>query len=107
MQRGCHLRLEWTQRAIHNPDPAAVEAAECEPIESFAIGSAGVGEEANRDVLAELQARHAVGAKMHARGVAAERDIRRQLIDLTSQSELLAAPGLELRAISAGGSAMT
>src|SRR5262249_12313920 len=77
--------LERMHGAVRNPDPAAVEAAQHEAIEFFVIDTAGVREEADRDLFSELETSDAVGAAVHAGSIPRQRDVCGEFVDLGPQ----------------------
>src|SRR5215467_12306475 len=85
--------------AIRNPDPAAVEAVEDEAIKLFIIGTAGVRQEADRDLFSELETSNAVGTEVHAGSIARHSDVCGKFVDLGPQGELLPAPRLQPHAV--------
>ena len=91
--------LERMHCAVRNPDPAAVEAAQHEAIEFFVIDTAGVREEADRDLFSELETSDAVGAEVHAGSIPRQRDVCGEFVDLGPQGELLAPPRLHPHAV--------
>src|SRR5215467_5113598 len=86
--------------SVRDLNALAVEAAEHESVEAFVVGPARFSKQIDRDRFAELQPLDAVRAEVHARGVAAARDVCRELVELaTERQTTLAAPRLECRAV--------
>ena len=71
-----------------------VELSHDEAIEALVVGAAVVAQEPERLLLADEEAANAVGAVVDAGGIAAERDVGGELVDLVAEGEGGAAPGL-------------
>src|SRR5262245_51705997 len=106
--RDCDLQLLiWQQSHSERLGLAArdlhllpVELSQDEAVEALVVGAAMVAQEPERLLLADEEAAHAVGAAVHAGGVAAERDVGGELVDLPRETS--AAPGLQRRAVRRG-----
>src|SRR5262245_62649015 len=88
-------RLGLAARDLHL---LPVELSHDEAIEALVVGAAIVAQEPERLLLADEEAAHAVGAVVDAGGVATERDVGGELVDLVAEGEPGAAPGLQRRA---------
>src|SRR6516165_525493 len=101
----CDLQLLiWQQSQLERPHLAArdlhlvpVELSHDEAVEALVVGAAIVAQGPERLLLADEEAAHAVGAVVHAGGVAAERDVAGELVDLVAEAETGAAPRIQRR----------
>jgi hypothetical protein len=89
----------WQQSHSERPDLAArdlhllaVELSHDEAVEALVVGAAIVAQEPERLLLANEEAADAVGAVVDAGGVAAQRDVAGELVDLVAEGETGAAP---------------
>src|SRR5262245_36912183 len=73
-----------------------------EAVEALVVRAAVVSQEPQRLLFADKEAADAVGTVVHTRGVASERDVARQLVDLVAQGETWAPPGLQRGAVCRG-----
>src|SRR5262245_21382236 len=94
-----------SQRAtltVQDPHPGPVELSHGEAFEPLVVGAAIVSQQPERLLFADEQAADAIGAVMHAGGVAAKRDVVGQLVDLVAEGEIGALPGVQRRAVWSG-----
>ena len=91
--------MDLSARDLH---PVPVELSHNEAIQALVVGAAVVPQEPQRLLLADEEPANAVGAVVHAGGVAAERDVGGELVDLVAEGETSAAPGLQRRAVRRG-----
>src|SRR5262249_47666247 len=108
VKRACDCDLQlliWQRWHLERPDLAArdlhlvpVELSHDEAVEALVVGAAIVAQERERLLLADEEAAHAVGAVVDASGVATERNVGGELVDLVAEGEPGAAPGLQRRA---------
>src|SRR5262249_52434331 len=93
--RDCDLQLLiWQQSHSERLGLAArdlhllpVELSHDEAVEALVVGAAMVAQEPERLLLADEEAAHAVGAAVHGGGVAAERDVGGELVDLVAEGD--------------------
>src|SRR5262245_21920739 len=93
--RDCDLQLLiWQQSHSERLGLAArdlhllpVELSHDEAVEALVVGAAVDAQEPERLLLADEEAAHAVGAAVHAGGVAAERDVGGELVDLVAEGD--------------------
>src|SRR5262249_56529127 len=105
----CDLQLlTWQQWHSERPNLAArdlhlvpVELSHDEAVEALVVSAAIVAQEPERLLLADEKAADAVGAVVDAGGVAAERDVAGELVDLVAEGETGAAPRIQRRAVRA------
>ena len=96
------LRSEKSNLTAHDPHSIPVELSHNETIEVFVVGAAIVPQEPKRLLFADEEAADAVGAVMDPGGVAAERDVVGQLVDLIAEGEFGAEPRSRRRTVSRG-----
>ena len=92
-------RLGLAARDLHL---LPVELSHDEAVEALVVGAAVVTQEPERLLLADEKAADAVGAVVDASGVAAERDVVGELVDLVAEGEAGAAPRVQRRAVRRG-----
>src|SRR5262245_57784907 len=81
------LRAAGPRRSRSSPSPLPpVELSHDEPVEALVVGAAMGAQEPERLLLADEEAAYAVGAVVDAGGVAAERDVVGELVDLVAES---------------------
>src|SRR5215472_15882501 len=89
-------RQEFTARDLHS---VPIKFSHDEAIETLIVGAAIVPQEPERLLIADEEAANTVGTVMDAGGVAAERDVAGEFVNLVAKGETGAPPRLQRRAV--------
>src|SRR5262245_31045439 len=92
-------RPDLTARDLH---PVPAELSYDEAVEALVLCAAVISQEPQRLLLGDEEAADAVGTVVHTGGVASERDVAGQLVDLVAEGETWAPPGLQRGAVCRG-----
>ena len=80
----------------------AVESRDCEPRHRFVEAVTLLGQHGNRDFLSKPESRFGVRSPVDTRGVASERDVRRQLVELSADSQRRSSLGFQRQTVLSG-----
>lgn len=79
---------ETLDLTAYDPRPASVELSHDETVETLVVSAAVVLQQPERLLLADEEAADTVGAIMYPSGVATERNVVCQLVDLVAEGEI-------------------
>ncbi len=93
---------EWRRpKSPSDGDGATVELAQAKASEWFVVQQLVIAQKSNGDLFAEIHSLITIGAPMHARSIAAKRDVGGQLIEFTTDGQH-SSMGNERQAVSRG-----